>query len=153
MTYSYTDLRAGAGLDLGRSRWITIDQKRIDDFAAVSEDHQWIHVDPDRASTSVFGSTIAHGYLTITVIGTLLGELLQVDNDLVMVNYGLDRLRFINPVRSGSSIRANAVIREVNETTTGLRLLIGLTGEVNGRNNVCHAVAIVLVRRESGTPQ
>lgn len=65
MTYSYENLRAGAGLDLGRSRWIAIDQDRIDNFADVSEDHQWIHVDPDLAVDSVFGSTIAHGYLTI----------------------------------------------------------------------------------------
>jgi acyl dehydratase len=118
----------------------------------VSEDHQWIHVDPDRAVGSVFGSTIAHGYLTITVVGTLLGELLQVDDDLVMVNYGLDRLRFINPVCSGSLLRAHAVIRDVHETTTGLKLLLDVTGEIDGSNDACYAVAIVLVQRESARP-
>jgi acyl dehydratase len=93
---TYEELRDGSGLDLGSSRWVEVDQARIDRFAEVSEDHQWIHVDPQRAATGAFGTTIAHGYLTITLVGTLLGELLRVDPSLVMVNYGLDSLGGLN---------------------------------------------------------
>jgi acyl dehydratase len=146
--YRYEDLREGAGLDLGSSRWVTVDQDRIDKFAQVSEDHQWIHVDAERAAHGAFGNTIAHGYLTITLVGTLFGELLNVDPSLVMVNYGLDKLRFTAPVPADSRLRASAVISTVEETPRGLRINLDVTGEVDGAGKpACRAKAVVLVSR------
>lgn len=148
MTYSYEQLRNGQGLDLGASRWVEIDQERIDRFADVSEDHQWIHVDAQRAASGAFGSTIAHGYLTISLVGTLVGELLQVEPDLVMVNYGLDSLRFTAPVPVGSKLQARATIEDVVESERGLRLTVAVTGEVEGAQRpACLARKVVLVSR------
>lgn len=147
---TYEDLREGAGLDLGSSRWVEVDQARIDRFADVSEDHQWIHIDPERAATGAFGTTIAHGYITVTLVGTLLGELLRVDPGLVMVNYGLDSLRFTAPVPAGSRIRADASISGVEESPRGLRLTLRVVGEIEGKKGpACRASAVILVRRST----
>ncbi len=144
----YEQLRDAAGTDLGASRWIDVDQDRIDAFAAVSEDNQWIHVDRQRAASSELGTTIAHGYLTLSLVGTLLGDLLHVEPGLVMVNYGLDRVRFTAPVTAGSRLRARAAVAEVTESEAGLRLRLDAAGEVSGRPTPsCYATALILVRR------
>ena len=146
---SYDDLRNANGRDLGTSRWISVDQNRIDRFADVSGDHQWIHLDTERAARGAFGTTIAHGYLTITLVGTLLGELLRVEPGLVMVNYGLDTLRFLSPVPVGARLSAKARIDTVEETPRGLRVALAVSGEVeDSERPVCVATAVILVQRE-----
>jgi acyl dehydratase len=89
------------------SRWLTVDQARIDAFATVTEDHQFIHVDPEQASATPFGGTIAHGFLTLSLLSTMAyGVLPKIERIAMGVNYGFDRVRFLHPVRSGSRVRA-----------------------------------------------
>jgi acyl dehydratase len=143
---TFEALSEAAGLDLGVSRWVTLDQARIDAFAAVTEDHQWIHVDATQAAQGPFGTTIAHGYLTISIVGTLLGELLDIGSGITAVNYGLNRLRFPAPVRCGSRVRAAGRVESVSETDSGLQLEITVTGELEGSSKpACAATAIVRV--------
>ncbi len=99
------------GADLGTSDWVVVDQARIDGFADATDDHQWIHVDPERAASGPFGGTIAHGYLSLSLLAPLMFELLQVDGTALVVNAGSDRVRYLSPVRSGSRIRAHAVLK------------------------------------------
>lgn len=128
----FEDLRSAGGKDLGRSDWMVIDQARIDAFADVVGDHQWIHVDPVRASESPFGGTIAHGYLTLAAAASTVTELLEVTGASSMVNYGLDRVRFTAPVPAGSRIRAHAVISDVRETPDGFQVAARVTAEAEG---------------------
>lgn len=97
---------AGIGAELGPSDWLEIDQARIDQFAQATGDHQWIHVDPERAKNGPFGSTIAHGYLTFSLINMFLPDLFRAEGITMGVNYGADRLRFPAPVPVGSRVRA-----------------------------------------------
>src|SRR5690625_5268613 len=98
--------------ELGVSEWFHIGQERIDQFADATEDHQWIHVDSERAATGPFGRTIAHGYLTLALLPHLLTQLLKVTDEVRGTNYGLDRVRFTGPVRVGSYVRLIASIVE-----------------------------------------
>jgi len=123
-----------AGEDLGTTDWFTIDQDRIDAFADATLDHQFIHVDEDQASKTPLGGTIAHGFLTLSLTPYFTAELGVVpENLLMMFNYGLDRLRFLAPVRSGSEVRARARLLSVTEKDPG-RLLIKteITVEIRG---------------------
>lgn len=108
---------AAAGCDLGHGPWFEMTQQRIDDFAEVTEDRQWIHVDPARAETSDLGSTLAHGYLTLSLLPRLSSDIFDFAGIGRAVNYGVDRLRFPAPVRPGDRIRAHA---SVVETTPGM---------------------------------
>ena len=108
MRLSYEDLSRSGGADLGVSRPFLVDQERIDRFADLTEDHQWIHVDRALAAKSRFGSTIAHGYLTLSLVAAVLSELLVVRDAAFAVNYGLDRVRFPAPLRSGASVVGTA---------------------------------------------
>lgn len=145
---SFDQLAAAKDHDLGVSRWLFVDQGRIDRFADVSEDRQWIHVDTERAADGPFGTTISHGYLTLSLVGTLVGELLDVEPDVVLVNYGLDRVRFIAPVPAGSQLRARARITTSEATAHGLRLVLSAHGEIDtAQNPVCVADTVVLARR------
>ncbi|MDX1450848.1 MAG: MaoC family dehydratase [Acidimicrobiia bacterium] len=111
------------GTDLGHSSWMTIDQARIDSFAAATDDHQFIHVDPVAAAATPFGSTIAHGFLTLSLVVPLFHEVaVEPANKVMGINYGIDRLRFINPVRVGSRIRLQATLAEVTERAPGTYL-------------------------------
>src|SRR6185437_6372568 len=92
------ELRALAGTDLGYTDWLEITQDRVDTFADATDDHQWIHVDPERAATGPFGGTIAHGYLTLSLIIPLFNQLLEITGTSMSLNYGLDRVRFPSPV-------------------------------------------------------
>jgi acyl dehydratase len=127
---------------------VTLDQSRIDGFADITEDHQWLHVDAARAVAGPFGSTIAHGYLTISVVGTLLGELLNIGSEVTAVNYGLNKLRFPSPVPSGARVRAAASVQSVTPTADGLQLEIAVNGELEGSDKpACAAVAVLRVSR------
>jgi acyl dehydratase len=121
-----------AGTDLGTSTWITVDQGRIDRFADATGDHQWIHVDPDRAAAGPFGGTIAHGYLSLSLLAPLMFELLQVEGTALVVNAGSDRVRFLTPVRAGARVRAHAVLAGAERTATGIRARTTITVEIDG---------------------
>ncbi|MEZ0448410.1 MaoC family dehydratase [Cellulomonas sp. ICMP 17802] len=120
------------GRDATADGWFTVDQARIDAFADASDDHQWIHVDPDRAAQGPFGSTVAHGYLTLALIPALTAGLVEVGGTGLVVNYGLDRVRFLQPVTAGSRIRASTTVRSAEPTPQGVRVGFTVTIEIEG---------------------
>lgn len=120
------------GRDLGVTDWMTIDQARIDGFAEVTEDHQWIHVDPERAKTGPFGATIAHGYLTLSLANYFLPQLLEVQRFSVGINVGADRLRFLTPVVVGSRIRGRGEIVKVEAKGEAIQSTVRITVEIEG---------------------
>lgn len=125
-------LDLGPGTDLGESSWIEITQGDIDTYAEATRDHQWIHVDPERAGDGPFGSTIAHGYLTLGLVIPLWSELLQVGRVGMAVNYGLNRLRFPAPVPVGSRIRLEGNLVSASEVSGGVEVVADLTMVVEG---------------------
>ncbi|HIE3932120.1 TPA: MaoC family dehydratase [Pseudomonas aeruginosa] len=117
-------LKDHVGKDLGHSEWLTIDQERVDQFAECTGDHQFIHVDPEKAAKTPFGGTIAHGFLSLSLIPKLMEGLLVLPEGLKMaVNYGLDTVRFIQPVRVGSRVRLGLTLLDVNEKHPGQWLI------------------------------
>jgi acyl dehydratase len=127
------ELRALAGEDLGHSSWLEITQDRIDAFADATGDHQWIHVDAERAAGGPFGATVAHGYLTLSLVIPLFGELLAVRGTRMGINYGLEKVRFPNPVRVGSRIRLGARVVTVDEVPGGgVQMTLDFTVEIEG---------------------
>jgi len=127
------ELLGKEGQVLDASAWLTIDQQRIDQFAAVTGDRQWIHVDPERARAGPFGTTIAHGYLTVSLMGTLLPQIIEVRNFSMGVNVGVDGLRFLAPVPVGSRIRASGTIVKVEERKAGaIQCVVRVTIEMEG---------------------
>jgi acyl dehydratase len=120
------------GADLGTSDWLVVDQARIDGFADATGDRQWIHVDPARAAGGPFGSTIAHGYLTLSLLAPLMFDLLRVDRTALVINAGSDRIRFLTPVRAGARIRAAASIVAAERVPTGVRVKTAVSVEIEG---------------------
>lgn len=112
--------------------WYRIDQARIEAFAEATEDRQWIHLDPERAKAGPFGATIAHGYLTLSLLPHLTAGLLEVAGVAMAVNYGLDKVRFVQPVPAGSRVRAGTEITGVEATAQGLRTHLRTTVEIEG---------------------
>src|SRR6478752_384434 len=102
------ELKKLAGSDLGTSEWIEVTQERIDTFAEATGDHQWIHVDPERAKQGPFGRTIAHGYLTLSLLPQLMPQVLTIEDSVMGVNYGVEKVRFTSPVPVGSRVRLHA---------------------------------------------
>jgi acyl dehydratase len=134
-----------AGRELGPTAWVPVGQDLIDGFAELTRDRQWIHVDAERATAGPFGTTIAHGYLTLSLLTTMLDEVLPPLGALT-INYGLDRVRFPAPVPSGSEIRGRFRVAEMRETPTGAELRIAATIERRGAEKpVCVADAILRV--------
>ena len=131
-TVQYDDLPTLTGTDLGWSEWREVSQERINTFADATDDHQWIHTDPERAKDGPFGGAIAHGFLTLSLAIPMWTELLDVEGVGAKVNYGLDKVRFISPVPAGSRVRMNAVIAEVAEIPGGYQLTVDQTIEVEG---------------------
>ncbi|OAH63945.1 enoyl-CoA hydratase [Dietzia cinnamea] len=138
MTHTFTtvdEFRDAAGLDLGVGDWFTVDQNRIDAFADVTEDWQWIHVDPDRAAATDLGTTVAHGYLTLSLIPRLSSDLFTFDGVGRAINYGLDRVRFPSYVRPGDRVRARGRVAWTRDASDGGVLgCVHYTIEVEGRN-------------------
>ena len=132
MKTTVTELPGLAGTDLGDSTWLEITQDRVNTFADATDDHQWIHVDAERAATGPFGGTIAHGYLTLSLLIPMMSELLQVDGAAMAVNYGLNKVRFPSPVPVGARIRAHGVIAEVTDVEGGVQVTIDFTVEIDG---------------------
>jgi acyl dehydratase len=127
------DLKAAVGQELGASDWLEITQERIDLFADATGDHQWIHVDPDRAAHGPFGRTIAHGYLTLSLVNLFLPQILEVRGISMGVNYGSDKLRFPAPVPVGSRVRGRGELVDVEETKDGgVQAKIRVTVEIEG---------------------
>ena len=133
---SLVEFRSLVGKDLGISNWLVIDQDHINRFAAVTRDFQFIHVDPERAEKSPFGSTIAHGFLTLSMLPALKAEIVpEIVGSKGILNYGINNLRFISPVRSGRRIRAGFMLQSFAERTPGtylstLKVTVEIEGEV-----------------------
>ena len=128
------------GLELGPSSWIEITQERVDRFAAATDDHQWIHVDPERAAGGPFGTTIAHGFLTLSLLVPIASELLAYEDVRMGINYGVNRVRFPAPVPSGSRIRGRVRVLEVAEAEGGYRVTVVAEVEREGGDKpVCVA--------------
>ena len=127
------ELLESVGAELGASDWLEIDQARIDLFADATGDHQWIHVDPERAKDGPFGSTIAHGYLTMSLVNLFLPQILEVRNVSMGVNYGADRLRFPAPVPVGSRVRGRGELVEAERVKgDAIQVKVRVTVEVEG---------------------
>jgi len=132
-TIELGDLKNHVGEDLGESAPREITQQRVDLFADATDDHQWIHVDPERAKTGPFGGTIAHGYLTLALVPSLLKECLAITGTSLGVNYGLNRLRFPAPVPVGRSIRLAARLADVKEIDQGYQVVVGFEVKSDGQ--------------------
>lgn len=127
-------LREMVGQEIGLGDWVEVTQERIDRFADATGDHQWIHVDPERAAQGPFGTTIAHGYLTLSMIPALGGGGLPIDGVKMGINYGLDRVRFITPVAVGSKVRGRRKLVEVKEGEGFVQLKVEVTVEIDGKD-------------------
>lgn len=126
------DLEASVGKRLGESDWLTIDQARINLFADATGDHQWIHVDPEKAKTGSFGTTIAHGYLTLSLVNMFLPQIVDVQGISMGVNYGADKLRFPSPVKVNSRVRGVGEMIAVEQVKGGVQATIRVTVEIEG---------------------
>jgi acyl dehydratase len=129
---SADELRAAVGTHLGFSDWLEITQDRIDGFADATGDHQWIHVDPERAKDGPFGATIAHGYLTLSITNTFFPDLLRVPGATMGVNYGANKVRFPAPVPVDSRIRMGCEIIDVDDVAGGVQVTTRNTVEIEG---------------------
>jgi acyl dehydratase len=144
---SIDDAIHAVGTELGASNWLEIDQKRIDDFADVTADHQWIHVDVERAKTaSPYGATIAHGFLTLSLIPGLSKDNYRVENAKMGINYGLNKVRFLAPVTAGSRIRVRSeLVDAVKVDDSTVNLTVRHTVEIDGSDKPA-AVADLIAR-------
>ncbi len=131
-TVAYADVPSLVGADLGYSDWMEITQERVDTFADATDDHQWIHTDPERAKDGPFGGPIAHGFLTLSLLIPLWTQLLEVEGVGTKVNYGLDKVRFVSPVPVGARIRLTGTVAEVIEVAGGYQLVVDVTIETEG---------------------
>ena len=126
------DLIGQEGSQLGVTDWLLIDQDRVNGFAEVTGDHQWIHVDVERAKDGPFGGTIAHGYLTMSLVNLFLPDLIEVQGFSHAVNVGADRLRFLSPVKVGSRIRGSGEIVSAEEIKGAIQSVVRVTVEIEG---------------------
>jgi acyl dehydratase len=129
---SVGDLEAAIGGPAQTSDWMTIDQNRIDQFAEATDDHQWIHVDPERAASGPFGTTIAHGFLTLSLISHLLDGITTIEGSPMTINYGLDKVRFLGVVPVNSRVRASVQLTAVVPAAQGVRVHSTVTVELEG---------------------
>jgi acyl dehydratase len=140
---AHEEAKALIGQELGVGDWLEVTQDRINQFADATGDHQWIHVDPERAAQGPFATTIAHGYLTLSLIPSLGGGGLPITGAKMGINYGLDRVRFIAPVKVGSRVRARRKLLDVTEGEGFVQLKVEVTVEIEGQNKpACVAEAL-----------
>jgi acyl dehydratase len=142
-------LREHVGAHLGYTEWQVMDQERVNQFADVTDDHNYIHVDVERAKASPFGGTVAHGYLTLSLVAPITMQLLRVTDVVAGVNYGLDRVRFPAPLPVGAQWRGSAEIVQVSEVPGGMQVKLKATVEVKGSDKPA-LVAEPLVRLFGG---
>ena len=140
------ELEAAVGEEIGTTEWFEITQERVDAFADATDDHQWIHVDVERAEAGPFGGTIAHGYLTLSLIPLFNTQLMSIETAGARLNYGLNKVRFPHPVRVGSRVRVHASVGEVTDLPTGKQVVLGYTIEIEGQAKpACVAEMVVLL--------
>jgi acyl dehydratase len=126
------ELKALAGTDLGATDWFPVTQDRVNLFADATDDHQWIHIDPQRAADGPFGGTIAHGYLTLSLLIPLFNQLLEVRGVGMSINYGLEKVRFPSPVKVGAKIRLLGRVESVEDVKGGVQMALAFTVESDG---------------------
>jgi acyl dehydratase len=136
-------LKERAGSSLGVSRWVTVDQEMVTTFADLTGDRQWIHVDPERARQGPFGATVAHGFLTLGMSTGLLWDIFTVDDVGMILNYGLNRVRFPAPLPVGSRIRMHVSLPEVGEVANGIQAVYHLEYEIEGKEKPCCVADLV----------
>ena len=144
----FNDLKefsAALGSQLGPTEWLEITQDRVDLFADATDDHQWIHVDPERAANGPFGATIAHGLLTLSLLPHFSAQLYRVDGITLAVNYGYNKVRFINPVKVGAKIRARGEVTAINQLDGAVQATTTITVEIEDSEKPA-AVAEAIVR-------
>jgi acyl dehydratase len=124
------ELEASTDRDLGTSAWETIDQRQIDLFAEATHDHQWIHVDPEAAAQGPFGTTVAHGYLTLSMLPYFVSQVLNVTDVRMGINYGTEKIRFTAPVPVGSQVRLKATLRDSERRGEGVLYRLGIEVEI-----------------------
>jgi acyl dehydratase len=142
---TYDELSDAVGEELGPTDWLEVTQERVDAFADATGDHQWIHVDPARAGAGPFGTTIAHGYLTLSLVNYFLPEVVEVKGMAMGVNYGLDRVRFPAPVPVGARLRGGVEVLAVDDVAGGVQAAMRVTVEIEGGDRPA-CVADVLSR-------
>jgi acyl dehydratase len=148
---SFDELTAAVGEDLGTSDWLVIEQERVDRFAEATGDHQWIHVDVERAASGPFGGTIAHGYLTLSLVPFLGAQVFALETPGAKLNYGVNKVRFPAPVLVGSRVRDTVSVKEVTDLPSGKQLVLGHVVEIEGPDGqvqdkpACVAETVVLL--------
>ncbi|WP_326834062.1 MaoC family dehydratase [Amycolatopsis rhabdoformis] len=126
------EFAAAAGEHLGESAWLTVTQERVQQFADATDDHQWIHLDTDKAAAGPFGTTIAHGFLTLSLLPHFGSQVYRVDGLKMGINYGLNKVRFPQPVKVGAKVRGSADLLEVTDVTGGKQAVVRWTVEIDG---------------------
>jgi acyl dehydratase len=143
---SFDELSDAIGEELGTSEWLTIEQERVDQFADATGDHQWIHVDAERAASGPFGGTIAHGYLTLSLIPLLGSQVFALDTPGAKLNYGVNKVRFPAPVPVGSRVRDTVSVTDVTDLPSGKQLTLRHVIEIEGGGKpACVAETVVLL--------
>ena len=143
---SLDEVAAAQGEELGTSGWLAIDQDRVDQFAEATGDHQWIHVDVERAKDGPFGGTIAHGYLTLSLVPMLGSEVFTLETPGAKLNYGVNKVRFPHPVLVGKRVRTHVSVGDVTDLPAGKQLVLRHTVEIEGESKpACVAETVVLL--------
>lgn len=143
---TFDEVAAAAGEELGTTDWMVIDQDRVNAFADATGDHQWIHVDVERAKEGPFGGTIAHGYLTLSLVPQFGAQIFTLETPGAKLNYGVNKVRFPNPVKVGSRVRCTASFGDVTDLPTGKQLIIRYVVEIEGEDKpACVAETVVLL--------
>ncbi|AVT29014.1 MULTISPECIES: MaoC family dehydratase [unclassified Plantactinospora] len=153
---SLTELAGAVGEQLGPGPWHRIEQDRVNAFADATGDHQWIHVDPERAATGPYGTTVAHGFLTLSLLPVLVGQLYRVERIRLAINYGLNRVRFPAPLRTGDAVRAGAELLQVDPVAGGgAQVVLRVTVEPERGGKPCcvaETVTRLYAEEELGAP-
>ncbi|GAB2754902.1 MaoC family dehydratase [Nocardioides salsibiostraticola] len=140
------EIESAVGEDLGASDWVEIDQERVNQFADATGDHQWIHVDVEKSAEGPFGGTIAHGYLTLSLIPWLGTSVFGLNTPGAKLNYGVNKVRFPNPLLVGKRVRAHVKIAGITDVPAGKQLTLGYTVEIEGESKpACVAETVVLL--------
>ena len=143
---TFEEIEAAAGEEIGTTDWVEITQERVDQFADATDDHQWIHVDQEKAKAGPFGGTIAHGYLTLSLIPWLGSQVFTVETDGAKLNYGVNKVRFPNPVPVGARVRATVTVGEVTDIPAGKQLTMKYVIEIEDQDKpACVAETVVLL--------
>lgn len=143
---TFEEIEAAAGEEIGTTDWVEITQERVDRFADATGDHQWIHVDEERAKAGPFGGTIAHGYLTLSLLPWLGSQVFGLETAGAKLNYGVNKVRFPHPVLVGSRVRAKVTVGEVTDVAAGKQLTLRYVIEIEGQEKpACVAETVVLL--------